>query len=331
MSTRDFVGDGVAMYAARIALVARLRDQVTELGGTIPQQIVYLIDSQTIIRGDGGGPSRSGIDDILDAAEKGSLTADKADELLKAAAARQQMIQFRAELARASEPAIMARVGRVLVKGGADEVIDSLRPAFDKAVSTMDECLELVDLSTDYNTFVNEASPDQLLAFQRLRGAAEVSGRILMFVSNTFGPDKDVPFPVLASIIGGDIGHEFSTIPNTAPWITDPSFGASGLISEARGHRAYSDAVYSQHTIKPQSMGMRAQFGEHVRSGLRLNTTSEARELLRAWAEATFGNQITEGLAGRIENPYPVNTSKKSATLAGEVEVLVDDTVEGVA
>lgn len=306
MSTPNFVGNGIAPHAARVALVRMLRDQVTELGGSIPQQITNLLEAQTIIRGEGGGPSRSGIDGILDAAEKGSLTADKADELLKAAAARQQMIQFRGELARASEPALMARVGRILVKGGADEIIDSLRPAFDEAVATMDESLESVDLSTDYNAFVNQASPDQLLAFQRLRGAAEISGRILTFVSKTFGP-RSFEFPVIAEINGGEVGHQFSAIPDAALWTADPSLGVSGFISEARGQRAHFDAMYSQHTIKPQNMGMRAQFGEHVRIGLRLNTTGEVRELLREWAQA-------------IENP-----------VAGEIEILVDDTVEGLA
>ncbi|EIT90878.1 hypothetical protein [Mycobacteroides abscessus] len=330
MSTRDFVGDGVAMYAARIALVARLRDEVAQLGGTLPQKIANLLDCQGIIRGQGAAYLGDGIDEVLNAAENGSLTADKADELLKSAAARQQLSQFRIELARNSEPAVMARVGRALVDGGADNIIDSLRPAFDEAVTVLDECLALVDLSSDYDTFVNEASPDQLLAFQRLRGAAETSGRILTFVSNAFGPDKDAPFPVVAGIAGGEIGHEFSAIPNTAPWIADPSFGAGGLISEARGSRAYTNAVYSQHTIKPQNMGMRAQFGDHVRIGLRLNTTGEARALLRAWAEVTFQNGITEGLVGRIENPHAVNMNKKRATLAGEVEVLVGDAVEGV-
>lgn len=330
MSTRDFVGDGVAPHAARIALVRNLRDEVAELGGTLPQKITNLLESQSIILGRGPADLGGGVDEVLNAAENGSLTADKADELLKSAAARQQLSQFRIELAQKSRPAVMARVGRVLVHGGADEIIDSLRPAFDEAVATLDESLALIDLSTDYDTFVNEASTDQLLAFQRLRGAAEASGRILAFVCNKFGP-RSLEFPVIAEITGGEIGYEFSTIPNAAIWITDPSFGAGGLISEARGHRTYSDAVYSQHTIKPQSMGMRAQFAEHVRSGLRLNTTGEARELLRAWAEATFQNGITEGLAGRIDNPYAVNTSKKQATVAGEVEVLLDDTVEGVA
>lgn len=308
MTTYDFIGDGIAPHAARIALVSRLRDQVAELGGSIPQQIVNLLESQTIILGDSGGPSRNGINDILDAAEKGSLTVDKADELLKAAAARQQMIQFRAELARTSGPAVMARVGRALVHGGADEIIDSLRPAFDEAVATMDECLALVDLGTDYNVFVNEASPDQLLAFQRLRQAAEVSGRILAFVFRTFGP-RSLEFPVIAVISGGEVGYEFSTIPDAAPWTADPSLGVSGFISEARGHRAHFDAMYSQHTTKPQNMGMRAQFGEHVRRGLRLNTTSQVRELLREWAET-------------IENP---------ATVAGQTEVFSEDgTVAGV-
>lgn len=329
MSTRNFVGDGCAVYAARIALVQKLRDEVTELGGALPQKIANLLDAQTIIRGQ-ATHLRSGVDDVLDAAESGSLTADKANELLQTAAARQQLSQFRIELARASEPAVMVRVGRTLVNGGADEIIDSLRPAFDKAVATLNECLELVDLGTDYNTFVNEASPDQLLAFQRLRAAAETSGRILTFVCSKFGP-RSLEFPVIAGISGGDIGHEFSVIPDAALWTTDPSLGASGLISEARGHRAYSDAMYSQHTIKPQNMGMRAQFGEHVRRGLRLNTTSQAREVLRAWAEATFQNGITEGLAGRVENPYAVNTSKKRATVAGEIEVFGEDgTVAGV-
>ncbi|OHU65871.1 hypothetical protein [Mycobacteroides chelonae] len=314
MSTRNFVGDGCAVYAARITLVQNLRDQVAELGGVLPQKIANLLDSQAIIRGQ-AAQLRSGVDDVLDAAESGSLTADKAEELLKTAAARQQLSQFRIELARASEPAVMARVGRALVNGGADEIIDSLRPAFDEAVVTLDESLELVDLGTDYNTFVNEASPDQLLAFQRLRGAAETSGRILTFVCSKFGP-RSLEFPVIAVISGGEVGYEFSAIPDTALWTADPSLGVSGFISEARGHRAHFDAVYSQHTIKPQNMGMRAQFGEHVRRGLRLNTTSQVRELLREWAET-------------IENTH--GEAKKRATVAGEIEVLgEDDTVAGV-
>lgn len=330
MTAYDFVGDGIAPHAARIALVEKLRHEVTELGGTIPEAITNLVDAQLIIQGGRGTAPRSGVDEVLDAAESGSFTAAKAEELIVGASSRQQQYQFRRDLAASMEPAVMTRIGRLLVQGGADEIIDSLRPAFHAAASTLDECLQLVDLSSDYSTFVNETkSPDALFAFQRIREAAETTGRILTLVSGQFGPRSHY-FPVLTAIHGGDIGEEFSAIPDAIVWTADPNLGVSGFISEARGYRTYSDAMYSQRTIKPQNMGMRAQFGEHVRSGLRLNTTSEARELLRAWAEATFGNQITAGLAGRIENPYTVNTSKKGATLAGEVEVLVDDVVEGV-
>ena len=51
MSTPNFVGNGIAPHAARVALVRMLRDQVTELGGSIPQQITNLLEAQTIIRG----------------------------------------------------------------------------------------------------------------------------------------------------------------------------------------------------------------------------------------------------------------------------------------
>ena len=93
------------------------------------------------------------------------------------------------------------------------------------------------------------------------------------------------------------------------------------LGSTMASYRDYADIVATQCSIKPRDPGMRFSQWLGTRT---LNGVSQAREVVRCWAEAKVEASITSGLVGRLHNPYALS-SKARATLPGEVELIDDD------
>ena len=86
-------------------------------------------------------------------------------------------------------------------------------------------------------------------------------------------------------------------------------------------YRDYLDIVATQCSIKPRDPCMRFSQWLGTRT---LNGVSQARVVVRCWAEAKVEASITSGLVGRLHNPYAL-ISKARATLPGEVELIDDD------
>ncbi|MDO2976025.1 hypothetical protein P5V62_16735 [Mycobacteroides abscessus subsp. massiliense] len=311
-----------------IGEIRRLRDEVIALGGKCPKSLADLIDAHDLIAQSQGTVPLAGSEfgPVFDAAVAGKLTPKRLDDLTTAAAGERVRSQFRADLRNAFGSEIVRRTGILLVNGGADEIIDSLRPAFTAAAAVIEHSLSLVDLDQDYPEFVHSASVDQLEAIQKIDAASIVTGDILALVANKFGPRSHL-FPLIEKPVDLGTYDEFKGIRNEAIWTTDPAGGVSALLGESSWYAQREAAVYSQRTIQPQNMGMRGKFGAHVFRGLRLNSVVEARELVRLFAETVVDKWT------RPEDMTP-NPFKKSVTAPVDdgvrVEVLVDDTVVGV-
>ena len=137
--------------------------------------------------------------------------------------------------------------------------------------------LRLVDLDQDYAQFVETAEPEALSAFQGLRSAVAVVDGIIALVVRNFAASS-VAWPQIVK--PAQVIDEFNGVEDAAWWVTPPGSSVGSWANALRDHRRVRE---SQRTIKPIHRGMR--FSPWLRGGLQLNTPSQAREHVRAFAE----------------------------------------------
>jgi hypothetical protein len=288
--------------AAHINNARQLAADVEALGGALSPALGNILDAHGLLS---TPPAASDPHTaVIDEAATGTLTAAKLDKLIASAAQAHAAAQMRRELAGRASRDLLQRFGRELLDGGADAILASLRPAFDGAAATIEEALQLVDLSQPYSTFIDEADPDELAAYQRLRPAADTIDRIVALAMQ-FGP-RSITFPLIVRPVEG-IGHEEFSLDDWAIFTATPE----GVRSASQYMRDYHDAVASQRSIKPTDICMR--FSPWLRGGLRLNSVTEARESVRQWAETKWDNQLSPDLVGRLRNPYALSDDKQLA------------------
>lgn len=295
----------------RIADIHQLRTDVEAIGGTFPEALNNLLAVNDLLRPTSQPvPAPRGLtplaEPVLDAAVAGGLTETRLEEIVFDAALARVVAETRVEITRAAQVSIVRRAGKMLAEGAADEIVLSLRPQFDEAARTIERALELVNLNHDYETFFDHADMDKLDALHALKPACDEIARIVN-VAARFGR-KSLSFPLIGTPeIGGSAPVEdIFGLADAALFSTDPTLGVSGLLSVATAIAEHDKAIASQRTLNPQDMGMRAKFGPFARGGLRLNTVTEARDLLRAWAEAKTDNQVSAEHIAILGNPYRV-------------------------
>ena len=74
---------------------------------------------------------------IVDAAADGTLTADRITDLIAEAARAQSIATYTGELRQRTERLFVGAFYEALQDGAADEILDSLRPAFDTAAEAI--------------------------------------------------------------------------------------------------------------------------------------------------------------------------------------------------
>jgi hypothetical protein len=286
-----------------------LRANVEAAGGAMSASLLHLLAAHELLSVAPGATDHSA--PIIAAAVAGDLTAAKLNKLVGEAAVAEAAAQLRSNLARRASGDIVRQFGAELVGGAADEIVASLRPQFDDAAKRIEDALQIVRLDLDYARFVDEASPEALGAYQGLKSAVAVIDRVLA-IAVQFGP-RSTSFPLIMHPTEGGVYDDFVNVEDAALFVTPPGSPIAGWTSRLRDHRA---AVASQQSIKPRDLGLK--FSPWLSGGLRLNTISEACELVRVFAETVADNNVTPGLVGRVVNPY-------RAEAAGDVEVFGPD------
>jgi len=305
MTTTPLVPNIGHTRTTHIGDARRLAADVESLGGRLPKALRNLLDAHALLTAPQAASDPLAA--IVDTAAIGALTAKKLSELVDAAAQARASAQFRGELAARAGDELVRRFGHELLDGAADAILDSVRQKFDEAAKTIEDCLQLVNLRQDYRAFIDEADPDALGAYQRLKPAAATVSEIITLATQ-FGP-RSITFPMITRPDEG-IGHEEFSLENPAIFTAT----ADTVVSASKHMRDYTAAVASQRSIMPTNMGMR--FSPWLRGGLRLNTISEARETVRAWAEQQFDNALTPGLVGRLRNPYALDDERHDAVVS---------------
>jgi hypothetical protein len=103
---------------------------------------------------------------LIAAALDGRATPDKVDRALERVALAKLVAAERVSLDQQIEPALLAEFGKRLEQGGADSVLDLLRPQFTAAADTLGAALDILGgLPSDAAQFLSAASADQLAAY----------------------------------------------------------------------------------------------------------------------------------------------------------------------
>ena len=105
---------------------------------------------------------------IVDAAADGTLTADRITHLIAEAARAQSIATYTGELRQRTERLFVGAFYEALQDGAADEILDSLRPAFDTAAEAIAQARDLIPVETPAEMFLHSAKPAALSAWQSL-------------------------------------------------------------------------------------------------------------------------------------------------------------------
>ena len=96
----------------------------------------------------------------------------------------------------------MAAFHQALDDGAADEILDSLRPAFDTAGEAIAGARDLIPAEQPAEQFLHTAEPAALAAWQSLDGHLAVINAIAA-IASAFGPRLG-KFPLITEYAGGD-------------------------------------------------------------------------------------------------------------------------------
>jgi hypothetical protein len=180
---------------------AQFARSVAACGGSVPDSLQHLLSSYEVLT----APTSTERPEtaIVTAALGGKLDQKMLARLLPAATAAHAENQYRQELARTSEHTLVGQWHRELERGGADEIILSLRPVFDKHAAGIAKAKSL---------FTSESSPEFVLqsgeagtieAWQQLGGHVQIVTKIAAVVSQ-FGCMQQAMFPLVRLFAAGE-------------------------------------------------------------------------------------------------------------------------------
>jgi hypothetical protein len=225
---------------------------------------------------------------IMASALAGELTEQRPGDLITEAAQKQLVANYTQELRARSEPMFVQQFHRALADGGADELLDSLRPSFDKAFEKIAAAMSLIAPSGSAEQFLASAKPAALAAWQGLDGhlaQIEAIGRI----AAQFGP-RTGDFPMVSEYALADNYR----LDDRAVIATDGPLEADSAIFRQpdQGHRT----------------------SPWCRLPLRLHTVDSAQARYNEWAASEWDRQHAGPTGSWIDDdgeahelPRPVN------------------------
>ena len=218
------------------------------------------------------------IKSLVASALDGHAGADRVDKLLERTAIARLVAAERVSLDQRVEPELLNQFGKRLETGGADEVLDLLRPQFSAAADTLQAALSTIGgFPDDAEAFMNTATGEQLVAYQSVAPAIVALDKVGL-IAAAFGPTG--AFPVV-----------------TDPRRTDPGLRCGWLHSTAV-MCCSNDLLHACAEFqKPSPLGD-VRSNPWLRVGPHLHTVASAAERLRGWAETDWAAQEAQRPAG---------------------------------
>jgi hypothetical protein len=289
------------MTVPTIPEARRLVSDVKQLGGTAPPALTQLLDLVESVKSTPAVPDPVG--GLVDAAAAGKAgTAAELTKLVERAAKAELEAEYFKRLQAGIARDVSKRFAAELRGGAADQIIDSLRPAFDDVAGQIAAATSIIDISWSPEQLVAEGDPEQLTAYRLLPDLVARADRIVALVSS-FGPRGSLA-------ILDEPGHlvQLRGLRDEALWVTD------------------IDPWRASEIIRARMADWRTSF--LLRLPLRLNSVAEAAERLREFAEAEW--QAVEdgrGESGRLTDNGYVPDPKRPNPFA-RTEPDVADVVE---
>src|SRR5262249_19664397 len=177
----------------------RFAAAVRSVGGTGPAPLEGLLSSHEVL----SAPARTEAPEtaIMTAALRGELTPEKLTKLAGPAAAAANARAFLAELARNCENSLLGQWHREMKKV-ADEVLDSIRPAFDRHAAEIERTRELISVDSTAEQIIQTGRPELVTAWQELSGHIKVIAQIAR-IATQFGPRGGI-FPQITEYALGE-------------------------------------------------------------------------------------------------------------------------------
>ena len=194
----------------------------------------------------------------MDEALAGTLSPERLSELLPAAAGAFAVNEYAKTLAGNVERVLLGEWHRAVEAGGADSVLDSMRPQFDRHAKAVAKARSMFSAESTAESVLSSAPSEVVGMWQGLGDHLAVIARIAL-VAREFGPRLG-DFPMIREFTGGD-GH---TLADEAIMVADGGLqaGSAHFMRPDRGHK-------DSPLFKVQ---------------LRLHSITSARERYRMWA-----------------------------------------------
>lgn len=196
----------------------------------------------------------------------------QAEKMLADYAVAKLVAEERKNLRGKLEPEFLVEFCERLEDGGADDILDALRPEFDAAAQVIRDAQAIVDGTADAKAIIDGAGPDELAAWQSIPAAAQRLDQ-LASVASQFGPQAQS-----FVLVDRPHGLEFGWARNEAVMCSTGS-----LLEDSR---AFATA------------GPDVRKSGWLRVAPHLNTIAEARERVRDYAENAWAS-INAGQAKR--------------------------------
>jgi hypothetical protein len=272
----------------------RFATAVSAAGGTAPPALAGLLSAYDLLSSPGA--SQRPEDSIIEHALHGMLTAKKLAELAPAAATAAATAGYLRQLAENSAHILLGQWHRNMKAGGADEILDSLRPTYGKAAAAIAKARNLIDPESSAEQILANGEPELVQAWQQLDEHLRVVARIGAIAAQ-FGPRLGNYAQIEEYPLGEGFRLDDRAIMCTAgSLVTD-----SGLFQRPdQGHRT----------------------SPWFRITLRLHTIEEARERYNDWASAEWEKVNSGPRGGWIdsdgrmhEHPAPKNPFKREVSV----------------
>jgi hypothetical protein len=224
----------------------------------------------------------------VDAAATGTLTAERLDELITEAARQEARAVYAGTLRRNIAPMLVRAFHKALDAGAADEILSSLRPAFDTAAEAIAAARGLISAEGTAEAVLANGTPETITAWQQLPEQLAVINAVSA-VASQFGC-RTARFPLVEEYALADNYK----LDDRALWCADGQ-----LVSDS-------------HPFGRPDQGHRTS--PWFRVPLRLHTVASARDRYRQFAASEFdrihGGQQAKWIdaAGTMhEQPRPTN------------------------
>jgi hypothetical protein len=297
----DFVkrarGSELMPKTTSFADVKRFAASVAAAGGTLPQTFENLIRAHDVLADATALPAATQRPEsgIVDAALDGSLTPEKLTKMLPAAASAAAVNEYAKTLASSVERVLLGTWHREMESGGADAVLDSMRPTFDRHAKEIAKARSLFNSESSAEHVLASGEPAVMTAWSTLNGHLIAVSKVAI-VAREFGPRLG-DYPMIVEYAGGD-GH---LLDDTAIMVAD-----GGLLAD------------SAHFQRPDQ-GHRSS--PLFKVPLRLHTVASARSRYAQWAAIQFdrlhGGRDPGGWIGEDgqvhKHPVPKNPYRETA------------------